>query len=109
VRYTVPDALDVRVGTTYQPMGRTDVELKAVGSDPGRREVTFTLTTKEDNPDDDHAIRARQELVLIEHAPEFLTTNKIKNMGTNGTALDGLINGARDDSDERPDADGDDA
>jgi hypothetical protein len=110
VRYTVPDALDVRVGTTYQPMGRTDLELKAVGSDAGRREVTFTLTTKGDNPDDDHGIRTRQELVLIEHSPEFLTANKIGNMRTTyATALDGLINGARDESDERPGVDGDDA
>jgi hypothetical protein len=109
VRYTVPDALDVRIGTTYRPMGRTGVMLEAVDSDPAHREVSFTVTFEPGRSDGGQEIRVRQELILIEHTPEFFTKKKIEHMGWNKTALDALIKGARDDSDERLAPEGDDA
>lgn len=105
VRYSVPDALDVRAGTTYQPMGQTKVELKAVDSDPANREVTFSIR---DTTQGGSTITPRTTLTLVEHAPPFLTTKKIDHMGKDETQLDALIRGARDVSDERPGPDGDD-
>jgi hypothetical protein len=46
--------------------------------------------------------------MLLEHAPEFLTKNKIDNMGGKNTGLDRLLDSTAKGTDEVPDSLGDD-
>lgn len=96
VHFTEPENLDIREGTTYKCFGNSSATLQSVESDASRRHVKLSVSEGQD------AFRIAQRLLLIEHAPDFLTQNKIDNMNTNGTRIDQLLSQATRSDEEGP-------
>lgn len=102
MQYSEPEHVDIREGTSYQCFGDRALTLQAEDSDPSSRQVDLRVTSGS------ISFRARQQVLLLEHAPEFLTENKINNMDSGNTELDRQLRSAAQDIDEVPDNQGDD-
>ena len=103
LQYSEPEHLDAREGTTYKAFGDLATTYTVVGSDPSSRTVELES--------DQTAIplRPRGKQLFLEHAPEFMTTNKIDNMQSQGTRIDQILGAAAQGSDEVAGPEGDDS
>lgn len=102
LKYSEPEHVDVREGGSYKCFGNQSLTLQVRESDPSAKQVDFEVMSGDIN------FRVRQHVMLLEHAPEFLTSNKINNMDGRHTGLDQLLNDAARGIDELPDPQGED-
>jgi hypothetical protein len=98
IQYSEPEHVDIREGTTFKCFGNQSLELQAEDADPSTRQVHLKVTSG------NLTLRVRQRVMLLEHAPEFLTKNKIDNMGGKNTGLDRLLDSTAKGTDEVPDS-----
>ena len=102
VQYTLPEHLDARDGTTYKAFGDADNSYSVEASDPSARTIDLSYSSTDALP------RKGQRLLLIEHAPPFMTTNKIDHMESQGTNLGQMLQRAAHADDEPVGPEGED-
>ena len=82
VEYSIPSNLDVRIGTSFCPFGQQDIELTVLEVDPAKHIVRLEGKSN---------FKVGEQLLLLEHTPDFLIEGKNRYIGLKGSPLNDLI------------------
>ena len=82
VEYSIPSNLDVRIGTSFCPFGQQDIELTVLENDPAKHIVRLEGKSN---------FKVGEQLLLLEHTPDFLIEGKNRYIGLKGSPLNDLI------------------